>query len=72
MIQVTRIDYTGDKVLVKTPKDEYLADKVQTPFLDVQIIPIILEDIDSITQGCVRSPFLSFQILDQNTDGEVR
>ena len=29
-IQVTRIDYTGDKVLVKTPKDEYLADKVNT------------------------------------------
>ncbi|XP_063690523.1 lysine-specific histone demethylase 2-like [Bolinopsis microptera] len=26
--EVTRIDYTGDKVLVKTPKDEYLADKV--------------------------------------------
>ena len=27
-MQVTRIDYTGDKVLVKTEKDEYLADKV--------------------------------------------
>lgn len=26
--EVTRIDYTGDKVLVKTPVDEYLADKV--------------------------------------------
>ena len=29
-MQVTRIDYTGDKVLVKTEKDEYLADKVTT------------------------------------------
>ena len=26
--QVTRIDYTGDKVIVKTPQDEYLTDKV--------------------------------------------
>ena len=41
-MQVTRIDYTGDKVLVKTEKDEYLADKVTTLAVSVFVDYLII------------------------------